>query len=127
MNRIYSPTVEVEIITQAVCEVYSITKTALLRKTRKQEVVRPRQVLRYLICKHGSGLSLKQIAAMTGECDHSTVIYSRDFIQEQVAINAYGRPFDAEIAEQVARCEALLNQNYFGTYAPRCYPMAGVI
>lgn len=96
-------------------------------KTRDRSVTVPRQILRYLVCEKVPQLKLKQVAAMTGDCDHSTVIYCRDHIASMLRLNAFGRPYNKDVAEIVERIESALNQNYYGTYAPRCYPMAGVI
>ena len=56
-------------------EDYFDEKGGVVQKSRKASYVRCKQLARYLMRKH-TDLTLTSIAQMTGNADHSTVIYS---------------------------------------------------
>ncbi|MES2731203.1 MAG: chromosomal replication initiator protein DnaA [Bacteroidota bacterium] len=67
--------VSVESIQQLVAEHFNIQVSDLKDKSRKKEVVMPRQIAMYLAKEH-TDLSLKSIGYHFGGRDHSTVIHS---------------------------------------------------
>lgn len=117
----------VERIIAAVCEVCDITPAMLVSRCRKREISKPRHILRYLLYKHVPGITLVNICHVTGNADHSTVIHSRNMIANLVSLNAYGKPYDREISELVRLCEERIERIDSTIYAPKQYPMAGVI
>ena len=74
-----------EHIIRATCNHFSITKDELLGKSKRQDLVRARQVCIYLLCDM---LSLPQISiGKEMNRDHSTVIYARDKVAELMRVN----------------------------------------
>ena len=75
-----------EAIVRAACSYFSITKEELLGKSKRQELVRARQICTYLMCDMLS-LPLVTIGKEMGGRDHATVIYSRDKVAELMRVN----------------------------------------
>jgi len=73
-------------VISAVTSFYHLTKTDLTGKSKKKEVVIPRQICCYLMCDLLS-LPLVSIGKELGGRDHTTVLYSRDKIEEMCRIN----------------------------------------
>ncbi|MBO5783278.1 MAG: chromosomal replication initiator protein DnaA, partial [Clostridia bacterium] len=80
-----SETVTPEAIIKSVCSYYKVTKTELLGKHKKQEVVRARQICAYLMCEMLS-LPLVNVGKLLSR-DHATVIHSRNKIGEYIKVN----------------------------------------
>ena len=72
-------------IISAVCDYYKTTRTELLGKSRKAEIVKPRQVCAYLMLDMLS-LPLKKIGEILKR-DHTTVMNSRDKIEKLIKLN----------------------------------------
>ncbi len=75
-----------EAIIRATCSYYGITKAELVGKTKRQEIVRARQVCIYLLCDM-LALPLVSIGKEMGGRDHSTIIYARDKVAELMRVN----------------------------------------
>lgn len=75
-----------EAIIRATCSYYSITKAELVGKSKRQELVRARQVCIYLLCEM-LALPLVSIGKEMGGRDHSTIIYARDKVAELMRVN----------------------------------------
>ena len=75
-----------EHVIRATCNYFSITREELLGKSKRQELVRARQVCIYLLCDMLS-LPLISIGKEMGGRDHSTIIYARDKIAELMRVN----------------------------------------
>ena len=75
-----------EHVIRATCNYFSITRDELLGKSKRQELVRARQVCIYLLCDRLS-LPLISIGKEMGGRDHSTIIYARDKIAELMRVN----------------------------------------
>ncbi|MDE7082372.1 MAG: chromosomal replication initiator protein DnaA [Clostridia bacterium] len=73
-------------IISAVTGFYHITKPDLLGKSKKKEIVIPRQICCYLMCELLS-LPLVSIGKELGGRDHTTVLYSRDKVDEMCRVN----------------------------------------
>lgn len=74
---------KVEDIINCVCNFYKISKHDLLGKKKNKEIVEPRQVCMYIISDMMTGIPLEVIGQKVGK-NHSTVIYARDKIAEQI-------------------------------------------
>jgi chromosomal replication initiator protein len=74
-------TVSVESIQQMVAEHFGVQVSDLKDKSRKKEVVMPRQIAMYLTKEH-TDLALKSIGYHFGGRDHSTVIHSIQTIND---------------------------------------------
>ncbi len=75
-----------ETIMRATCTYFSITNAELISKSKRQELVRARQICTYLMCEMLS-LPLVSIGKVMGGRDHTTVIYSREKVSELMRMN----------------------------------------
>ena len=73
-------------IISAVTSYYRISKADLIGKSKKQEIVIPRQICCYLMCDLLS-LPLIAIGKELGGRDHTTILYSRDRVDEMCHVN----------------------------------------
>lgn len=73
-------------VINAVTGFYRISKADLTGKSKKKEVVIPRQICCYLMCDLLS-LPLIAIGKVLGGRDHTTILYSRDKIVEMCRVN----------------------------------------
>jgi chromosomal replication initiator protein len=82
-------TMSVEDIVSHVARYYNIPETSIYEKTRKKEVVKPRQVVMFIM-REDFGISYPTIGQHLGGRDHTTVIHScekmRADIQESPAL-----------------------------------------
>jgi len=68
-------------IFQRVCKFYNITPVQMLDKTRKQNIVFPRQVAMYLSNLLIPHISLKEVAHYYKRNDHTTVLHAKKMIE----------------------------------------------
>ena len=73
-------------VINAVTAFYRISKSELLGKSKKKEIVIPRQICCYLMCELLS-LPLIAIGKEMGGRDHTTILYSRDKVEEMCHVN----------------------------------------
>ncbi|MDE6373142.1 MAG: chromosomal replication initiator protein DnaA, partial [Clostridia bacterium] len=73
-------------IINAVTSFYKVTKSELIGKCKKKELVLPRQVCCYLMCELLS-LPLMSIGKELGDRNHTTILYSRDKVQSMIDVN----------------------------------------
>ncbi|MGD9901482.1 MAG: chromosomal replication initiator protein DnaA [Spirochaetales bacterium] len=76
-------TITPENILEKVCKYYNVTTDDLIGKSKKKEVVEPRQVATYIITEL-MDLPLASIGKIFNGRDHTTVIHSRDKIAEKL-------------------------------------------
>ncbi len=74
---------QAEDIINCVCNFYKVPKNDVLSKKKNKEFVEPRQICMYLITDM-MDLPLMTVGRKMGYRDHTTVIYSRDKIAEQI-------------------------------------------
>lgn len=67
--------ITVEMIQKVVCEYFNLKPEELKAKTRRREIVQPRQIIMYFAKKYTKA-SLQVIGAMCGGKDHSTVLHA---------------------------------------------------
>jgi chromosomal replication initiator protein len=67
--------VSVKDIVKIVSDFYSIEETSIYEKTRRKEVIRPRQIIMYLL-REDFNISYPSIGQKLGGRDHTTVIHS---------------------------------------------------
>lgn len=72
-----------EKIIEDVCDFYRVAKKDILSKSRKKDLVLPRQVIMYLM-RNEINLSLPSIGAKIGNKDHTTVSYACEKIEEKM-------------------------------------------
>lgn len=73
-------------IINAVCGFYKVSKTDLIGKCKKKELVMPRQICCYLMCELLS-LPLMSIGEELGKRNHTTILYSRNKVDELCQVN----------------------------------------
>jgi len=88
-------------IFNAVTKYFEITATDLKDKSRKREVVVPRQIAMYLM-RSLTDVPLVQIGELLGGRDHTTAIHGNDKIEKEVVTNQ-------KIQEDVKNIKNLLN------------------
>lgn len=75
-----------QVILRSVADFYSITSNDLLKRSRKKEVVKPRQVAMFLL-REETKLSFPEIGQKLGGRDHSTVIHACEKIRGESAMD----------------------------------------
>ena len=78
--------VEINEVQKTVSKYYGITVSDLISNSRKQHLVRARQMAIYL-CHNLTALSLSKIGQNFGNRDHSTVLYSCEKVKELMKTN----------------------------------------
>lgn len=79
-------TVSIKDVLKAVCEFYGIEEKSLYEKTRRKEVVKPRQVAMYIL-RQDFNTSYPYIGQKLGGRDHTTVIHACDKIKSSIKNN----------------------------------------
>lgn len=79
-------TVSVKHVVSKVAEFYGIDEDSIYEKTRRREVVRPRQIIMYLL-REDFSVSYPTIGTKLGGRDHTTVIHSCEKIKREVVDN----------------------------------------
>lgn len=93
-------TVSVKHVVSKVAEFYGIDEESIYEKTRRREVVRPRQVIMYLL-REDFSVSYPTIGTKLGGRDHTTVIHSCEKVKREVIE-------DAELAKEIQDIRGLL-------------------
>lgn len=78
--------VSVKDVVKIVSDFYNIEESNIYEKTRKKEVVKPRQVIMYLL-REDMNISYPSIGEKLGGRDHTTVIHSCEKIKEDIKSN----------------------------------------
>ena len=73
-----------------IAKYYSLGKRQLLGESRKRPIVRPRQILMYLL-KIQIGLPYQEVGRLVGGRDHTTVMHAVDKIQELLSTSVETR------------------------------------
>ena len=79
-------TVSVKDLVERVARYYDIDDAVIYEKTRKKEVVKPRQVIMYLM-REDFGVSFPSIGQKLGGRDHTTVIHSCEKVRHDLLEN----------------------------------------
>ena len=79
-------TVTSDKIINSICSFYKITREKLLGKSKKKELVQPRQICAFLMCEI-MNIPLVSIGEALGGRDHTTVIHSREKISNLIKVN----------------------------------------
>lgn len=78
--------ISVKEVVKIVTDFYNIEENNIYEKTRKKEVVKPRQVIMYLL-REDMNISYPSIGEKLGGRDHTTVIHSCEKIKEDIKSN----------------------------------------
>lgn len=92
--------ISVKNIVDKVAEYYGIDEESIYEKTRRREVVRPRQVIMYLL-REDFNISYPTIGTKLGGRDHTTVIHSCEKIKREIVV-------DSELAKEIQNIRTLL-------------------
>lgn len=92
--------ISVKNVVDKVAEYYGIDEESIYEKTRRREVVRPRQVIMYLL-REDFGISYPTIGTKLGGRDHTTVIHSCEKIKREVVV-------DNELSKEIQNIRTLL-------------------
>jgi chromosomal replication initiator protein len=76
-------TVMIKDVVKVVSDFYNIDEDSIYNKTRRKEVVRPRQVIMYIL-REDFGVSFPSIGDKLGGRDHTTVIHSYEKVKEGI-------------------------------------------
>ncbi|MFH0987424.1 MAG: chromosomal replication initiator protein DnaA [Patescibacteria group bacterium] len=74
-------------IIENVCDFYNVTRKEILSKSRKKELVSPRQIIMHFL-REELALSLPSIGVKLGNKDHTTVGYSCEKVEEKLKKDA---------------------------------------
>lgn len=77
----------VQEVVQAIANFYQITEEDIYEKTRRKEVVRPRQLIMYVL-REDFKVSYPTIGEKLGRRDHTTVIHSCEKVKEDLKVDA---------------------------------------
>jgi chromosomal replication initiator protein len=92
--------ISVKNVVDKVAEFYGIDEDSIYEKTRRREVVRPRQVIMYLL-REDFNISYPTIGSKLGGRDHTTVIHSCEKIKREVLE-------DSELSKDIQNIRSLL-------------------
>ena len=87
-------------VTKIVSDFYNIEEEHIYNKTRKKEVVRPRQVVMYLL-REDFNISFPSIGEKMGGRDHTTVIHSYEKVREDIKT-------DTVLSQEVSQIRSML-------------------
>ncbi len=93
-------TISVKNVVNKVASFYGIDEESVYEKTRRREVVRPRQVIMYLL-REDFNISYPTIGIKLGGRDHTTVIHSCEKIKREVVV-------DTDLAKEIQSIRTLL-------------------
>ncbi len=74
-------------VIKIIAEFYGITENEIYEKTRKKEVVKPRQIIMYLL-REDFDVSYPTIGEKLGGKDHTTVMHSYEKVKEELKTNS---------------------------------------
>jgi len=75
-----------QVILKSVADFYNISASDLLKRSRKKEVVKPRQIAMFLL-REETKLSFPEIGQKLGGRDHSTVIHACEKIRGEASVD----------------------------------------
>jgi len=78
--------VSVEEVVRRIAQYYEVAEKSIYEKTRKKEVVKPRQIIMYVL-REEFNVSYPSIGEKLGGRDHTTVIHSCEKIKDEVKRN----------------------------------------
>ena len=92
--------ISVKNVVDKVAEFYGIDEGSIYEKTRRREVVRPRQGIMYIL-REDFSISYPTIGTKLGGRDHTTVIHSCEKIKREVVV-------DSDLAKEIQNIRTLL-------------------
>jgi len=92
--------ISVKNVVDRVAEFYGIDEDSIYEKTRRREVVRPRQIIMYLL-REDFNISYPTIGSKLGGRDHTTVIHSCEKIKREINV-------DNDLVKEIQNIRTLL-------------------
>jgi len=92
--------VSIKDVIKLVADFYNIDEESVYNKTRKKEVVKPRQVIMYIL-REDLSISFPSIGEKVGGRDHTTVIHSYEKVKEEMKTNPV-------LMEEVSQIRAMM-------------------
>jgi len=92
--------ISVKNVVDKVAEFYGIDEESIYEKTRRREVVRPRQVIMYIL-REDFSISYPTIGTKLGGRDHTTVIHSCEKIKREILV-------DTNLASEIQTIRTIL-------------------
>lgn len=93
-------TVSVKHVVSKIAEFYGIDEDSIYEKTRRREVVRPRQVIMYIL-REDFNVSYPMIGNKLGGRDHTTVIHSCEKVKREIVD-------DTELSKEIQDIRSIL-------------------
>jgi len=87
-------------VVRVTSDFYGIEESSIFEKGRKKEVIKPRQVIMYLL-REDLDISFPSIGDKVGNRDHSTVIHSYEKVKNELKINS-------ELAQEIENIRSML-------------------
>ncbi len=87
-------------VVRVTSDFYGIEEASIFEKGRKKEVIKPRQVIMYLL-REDFDISFPSIGDKVGNRDHSTVIHSYEKIKNELKVNS-------ELAQEIESIRSML-------------------
>ena len=92
--------ISVKDVIKLISNCYNINEESVYDKTRKKEVVKPRQVIMYIL-REDFNISFPSIGEKMGGRDHTTVIHSCDKVKEDLKS-------DSNLIEEISQIRAMM-------------------
>jgi chromosomal replication initiator protein len=92
--------ISVKEIVKTVAEFYSIEESMIYEKTRRKEIVKPRQLVMYIL-REDFGISYPSIGEKLGGRDHTTVIHSCEKIRNSLKT-------DSALAQELEQIKSII-------------------
>jgi chromosomal replication initiator protein len=92
--------VAIKDVIKVISDFYNVEERSIFEKTRKKEVVRPRQMIMYVL-REDFAVSFPLIGQKLGGRDHTTVIHSCDRVREELKKNS-------ELFNELSQIRAML-------------------
>jgi chromosomal replication initiator protein len=92
--------VSIKDIIKTISEYYDIEEAHIYEKGRKKEIIKPRQVIMYIL-REDFNISFPSIGEKVGNRDHSTVIHSYEKIKKDIKA-------DTELAQEINQIRSML-------------------
>ena len=106
--------VSIKDVIKAVCEFYNVEEKTLYEKTRRKEVVKPRQIAMYIL-RQDFNTSYPYIGQKLGGRDHTTVIHACDKIKSAIKTESALEQEIEQIREVIYSGQSLVGQATVGT------------
>jgi chromosomal replication initiator protein len=92
--------VPIDDIIQIIADFYNVDEESIHKKTRKRKVVKPRQIIMYVL-REDYGIPYPTIGEKIGGRDHTTVIHSYEKIKDELNV-------DSQLAQEINQIRSML-------------------